>query len=51
MFRVKRKFEGQGLVEYGMILTLIAVAAIAALVTLGGSITSSITSSAGSLFS
>jgi pilus assembly protein Flp/PilA len=35
-------FEGQGLVEYALILALVAVVAIAALATLGGKINSTL---------
>ena len=41
--------EGQGLVEYGLIILLIAIAAVAGLTGLGGAITGSLTSSAGAL--
>jgi len=38
-----RQDEGQGLVEYGLILALIAVVAIAALTFLGGDVSSTLT--------
>jgi len=44
---LKSREEGQGLAEYGMILALIAVVAIAAVTTLGGDITSTFTSMSG----
>ncbi|MCS7296188.1 MAG: Flp family type IVb pilin [Chloroflexota bacterium] len=44
-----REEEGQSLAEYGLILALIAVVAIAALTTLGGNIASTLNSVAGAL--
>jgi Flp pilus assembly pilin Flp len=41
--------EGQGLVEYALILTLIAVAAVAALTLLGGKVTSELSTVAKSV--
>lgn len=52
MKRVKRFFrseQGQTMAEYGLILVLIAVAAVATLTVLGGSISGVFTSIAGSL--
>jgi Flp pilus assembly pilin Flp len=37
---VRRVQRGQGLVEYGLLITLISVAAIAIMAVLGGSVTS-----------
>ena len=45
--RVLRDESGQGLVEYGLILTFVSIACIAALVSLGGGI-NTILSNAGS---
>jgi pilus assembly protein Flp/PilA len=39
-FLMRREEEGQGLAEYALILALIAIVAIAALVVLGGQISS-----------
>jgi pilus assembly protein Flp/PilA len=41
--------SGQGLVEYGLILTFVAVAAIAALVSLGGGINGTLSAISGAL--
>jgi Flp pilus assembly pilin Flp len=41
--------QGQGLVEYTLILVFIAVVAIAALILLGGSLSSALSSVAGSI--
>ena len=38
MFLVLRREEGQGLAEYGLILTLIAVVAVLALLFIGGTL-------------
>ena len=40
---------GQGMTEYGLIIALIAVAAVLALTTLGGSITAMFTKAAGAI--
>lgn len=41
--------KGQGMVEYGLILSLIAVVVIAALTLMGGNLTSMFNSTAGSI--
>ena len=38
--RIAREERGQGMVEYGLILALVAVAAVVVLIALGGNITS-----------
>ncbi len=45
--RLQRR-EGQALAEYALILTLVAIAAVAALVLLGGSIANALSGVAGS---
>ncbi|GAB4327086.1 MAG: hypothetical protein Kow0010_10460 [Dehalococcoidia bacterium] len=44
MVEVQSKEEGQGLAEYGLILALVAVVAIAALTALGGGISNTLDS-------
>ncbi len=44
-----KREEGQGMVEYGLIIALVALAVIAALVVLGGRIQALFTSVAGSV--
>jgi pilus assembly protein Flp/PilA len=44
-----REDEGQGLVEYGLIIALVAVVCIGALTTLGGSVTGVLTQIAGAI--
>lgn len=41
--------EGQGLVEYALVILLVAIAAVAVLTGLGGAITSSLTSNASAI--
>lgn len=47
--RVMREEDGQGLTEYAMILTLIALLALAALTLLGGTVSNEMSTAAGSL--
>lgn len=49
MKRLVREEEGQGMVEYALIISLISIAAIAILKTLGGSIAGKFSSVNGSL--
>jgi len=46
---ILRNEKGQGMVEYGLILALVAVAAIGAMTTLGTDLSAKLTSVAGSL--
>lgn len=47
--RLEQREEGQGLIEYGLIIALVAVVAVAALTTLGGGVSGTLSGIAGSL--
>lgn len=47
--RLPERQEGQGLIEYGLIIALVAVVAVAALTTLGGGVSGTLSGIAGSL--
>jgi len=47
--RLQQREEGQGLIEYGLIIALVAVVAVAALTTLGGGVSGTLSGIAGSL--
>ena len=49
LFAMLQREEGQDLAEYGLVIALIAVIAIAALTTLGGSISTILASIAGAI--